>query len=85
MASDNFVNAQSLELICRFRDSFRLDCPPHWSGNGLPLRGRTVMIEAAPNNAITALIHSLPTLPKERLVELWKENFGKTRVESARS
>jgi hypothetical protein len=22
--------------------------------------------------------HSLPTLPKERLVELWKENFGKT-------
>jgi hypothetical protein len=36
------------------------------------------MIEAAPNNAITALIHSLPTLPKERLVELWKENFGKT-------
>jgi hypothetical protein len=35
------------------------------------------MIETAPNNPITALIHSLPTLPKERLVELWKENFGK--------
>jgi Protein of unknown function (DUF2924) len=45
---------------------------------GLPLRGRTVMIETAPNSAITALVRSLPTLPKERLVELWKENFGKT-------
>jgi len=44
---------------------------------GLPLRGRTVMIETAPTSAITALVHSLPTLPKERLVELWKENFGK--------
>ena len=41
------------------------------------------MIEAAPNNAITALIHSLPTLPKERLVELWKENFVKTRLARA--
>ena len=44
---------------------------------GLPQRGRTVMIETAPISAITALVHSLPTLPKERLVELWKENFGK--------
>ena len=45
---------------------------------GLPLRGRTVMIETALTSAITAVVHSLPTLPKERLVELWKENFGKT-------
>ena len=36
------------------------------------------MVETAPNSAVTALIHSLPTLPKERLVELWRENFGKT-------
>jgi hypothetical protein len=35
------------------------------------------MIEAASNEAVTAIIHSLPTLPKERLVELWKGNFGK--------
>ena len=36
------------------------------------------MIEAAINNATTALIlETLPTLPKERLVELWKDNFGK--------
>jgi Protein of unknown function (DUF2924) len=35
------------------------------------------MIETAPTSAITALVHSLPTLPKERLVELWNENFGK--------
>lgn len=35
------------------------------------------MIEAAINNATTALIQTLPTLPKERLVELWKDNFGK--------
>jgi hypothetical protein len=56
-----------------FRDSFRLDCPPQLGGRGLPLRERTVMIEAAPDNSITAPMHSLPTLPKERLVELWKE------------
>jgi DUF2924 family protein len=36
------------------------------------------MIETAPNSAVTALIHSLPALPKQRLGELWKENFGKT-------
>jgi hypothetical protein len=35
------------------------------------------MTETAPNSAVTALIHSLPTVPKERLVELGKENFGK--------
>jgi hypothetical protein len=46
------------------------------------------MIEAASNNAVTAIIHSLPTLPKERLVQLWKENFdrapGKIRPELMR-
>jgi Protein of unknown function (DUF2924) len=35
------------------------------------------MIETALTSAITALVHSLPTLPKERLVALWEENFGK--------
>ena len=46
------------------------------------------MIEAASNNAVTAIIHSLPTLPKERLVQLWKDNFdrapGKIRPELMR-
>jgi hypothetical protein len=36
------------------------------------------MNEPASNSPTTALIRSLPTLSKGRLVELWKENFGKT-------
>jgi Protein of unknown function (DUF2924) len=35
-------------------------------------------MEEAPQNSATAtLIRSLPTFPKTRLVELWKERFGK--------
>jgi hypothetical protein len=45
---------------------------------GLPLRGRTVMNETTATSPTSALIRSLPTLPKERLVSLWEENFGKT-------
>jgi hypothetical protein len=35
------------------------------------------MKEAAPINPTTELIRSLPKLPKERICELWRENFGK--------
>jgi hypothetical protein len=45
---------------------------------GLPLRGRTVMNETTATSPTSALIRSLPTLPKERLVSLWEENFSKT-------
>lgn len=42
------------------------------------------MKEAAPANPTATLIRSLPLLPKERICELWRENFnkspGKTRV-----
>jgi len=52
---------------------------------GLPLRGRAVMNETTATGPTSALIRSLPTLPKERLVSLWEENFGKTRAKSAQS
>jgi hypothetical protein len=35
------------------------------------------MKEAPPNSATANLIRSLPNLPKTRLIELWKESFGK--------
>ena len=35
------------------------------------------MKESVPNNPTAELIRSLPKLPKERLILLWKENFGK--------
>src|SRR5271155_3608165 len=35
------------------------------------------MEEARSQSATAQLIRSLPNLPKGRLVELWKENFGK--------
>ena len=43
---------------------------------GLPQRGG--LMEEVPSQSATAqLIRSLPNLPKARLVELWKDNFGK--------
>jgi Protein of unknown function (DUF2924) len=35
------------------------------------------MKETLSNDVTTALIRNLPNLPKTRLVELWKENFGR--------
>jgi hypothetical protein len=35
------------------------------------------MKEVAPIHPTAALIRSLPTLPKKRICELWKEHFGK--------
>jgi hypothetical protein len=35
------------------------------------------MEEAPTQSATSALIRDLPKLPKSRLVELWKDNFGK--------
>jgi hypothetical protein len=35
------------------------------------------MDEATSQSATVLLIRSLPKLPKKRLVELWKDNFGK--------
>ena len=35
------------------------------------------MKESLPNNPTAELIRSLPTLPKERLITLWNENFGR--------
>jgi hypothetical protein len=35
-------------------------------------------MQSTPNNAIPSLIQSLPTLPKARLFEIWKETFGRS-------
>jgi hypothetical protein len=35
------------------------------------------MKESRLSNSTAELIRSLPTLPKERLLVLWRENFGK--------
>jgi hypothetical protein len=35
-------------------------------------------MQSTPNYSIKSLIQSLPTLPKARLFELWKETFGRT-------
>jgi hypothetical protein len=35
------------------------------------------MKESQLSNSTAELIRSLPTLPKERLLVLWRENFGK--------
>jgi hypothetical protein len=35
------------------------------------------MKEVVPINSIVTLIRSLPTLPKERICELWRESLGK--------
>jgi hypothetical protein len=43
---------------------------------GLPQRGGP-MEETPSNDATAFLIRSLPHLPKMRLIELWKQNFGK--------
>jgi DUF2924 family protein len=40
-------------------------------------RGAGSMKETLSNDVTTALIRSLPNLPKTRLVELWKKNFGR--------
>ena len=43
---------------------------------GLPQKGG-LMEKVLSQSATAQLIRSLPNLPKARLVELWKDNFGK--------
>jgi hypothetical protein len=35
-------------------------------------------MQSTPNNSVKCLIQSLPTLPKSRLFEIWKETFGRS-------
>jgi hypothetical protein len=60
-----------------FPRDFRLDCSPDQSGNRTAAERAVVISEYPINDAITELIHSLPTLAKERLNGLWQDNFGK--------
>lgn len=44
----------------------------------LPERGNTIVRKSALDNAIKRLIQPLQTLFKERLFELWSEEFGRS-------